>query len=58
MRLLSEIARTTKLDSGEDERRLNCAYLVWFMLNTLADMKLNCRNVRELRNHFGEKIFM
>ena len=26
-----------------------------FMLNILADLELNCCNVREFRNHFGEK---
>ena len=47
----SEIAPTTESDSGEDERRLQGG------LNILADLKLNCCNVREFRNHFFEKIF-
>ena len=52
----SEIAPTTESDSGEDD--MKGGYIMFtFMLNILADLKLNCCNVREFRNHFGEKIF-
>ena len=37
---------------------LPLGHLLYVKINVLADLKLNCINVREFRNHFGKKIFM
>ena len=34
---------------------LPLGHLLYVKINVLADLKLNCINVREFRNHFGKK---